>query len=694
MDQNQIVNVLIAAELLADGERLVNLLRKAGLSLHAEAARDVASLHEQLQHKRWDLLLHVPGNPALKTAQVCSALDDKGLDLSLILVGKPGEDTPFIPGNLRTCAVCLIGDLQGPAHAEQFVRTVRHELDGLDARRTLRRTLTQLKELQLRYDLVLDSATDAIAYLHDGIHLHANSAYRNLFGFETVDALRHQAFLDLVEEQDVAQVRQALRQARGANSAPCQFTAMTANGTRARLQLDAMAATWDQQSALQIILSPATGNAPLQQQLRELRTLDIVTGLLNSSGLHVQIELAISQAVDEHSESVLAIARLEGFEDYLSLGGRSSANFALADATGILRQVSPTDALLAHCGLGEFAILLKGQGSDAQARLLQANAATLNIHMKAVLPAGANLLFTVGTTFINGLTPSADVALDRARHNLTVLENSSLAAALPDAPYGTPEQMFQRLEDAFRNEDFILVFQPVVSLKEDGLQRYEVRIRLQDNGTLIYPPRFLELANQHGLGEKIDRWVCTRSLRLLHERQNPALKLTLNLTHNAIVSELFLPWLQEQMLSMRVNAAQIILQISELDVVSSPEHVARFCSQLRELDIPLSVTHFGCTLSPGHYHALEDAEYVKLDKSLLLGIGQDQVLRERLNTTVKSLHARGLLVIAPMIDHIELLPLLWQASVNFVQGNCLQEPSARMDFSFVQDEEITMSSFH
>jgi hypothetical protein len=47
-----------------------------------------------------------------------------------------------------------------------------------------------------------------------------------------------------------------------------------------------------------------------------------------------------------------------------------------------------------------------------------------------------------------------------------------------------------------------------------------------------------------------------------------------------------------------------------------------------------------------------------------------------------------------MIDQIELLPLLWQASVNFVQGNCLQEPSARMDFSFVQDEEITLNSFH
>jgi len=386
--------------------------------------------------------------------------------------------------------------------------------------------------------------------------------------------------------------------------------------------------------------------------------------------------------------------RLQGFDDYLTLTGRSAANFTLMDTTSLLRQSAPADALLAHCGHGEFTLLISGPDNAAQAHQLQSEAAALDARLQASLPAGTDLRLSIGSTFINELTPSAETALDRARHNLTVRENSNPAAATPEDPYGTPEQMFQRLEEAFAHEDFILVFQPIVSLKEDGLERYEVRIRLQDHGMLIYPPRFLELANQHGLGEQIDRWVWSKSLQLLHERQNPALKLTLNLTHNSVISEEFLPWLQQQMLALRIRAGQLNLQISELDVVSSPSHVARFCSQLRALDIPLSITHYGCTLQPGQYPTLDDADYVKLDKSLLNGIGQDATRRERLNTTVKSLHARGLLVIAPMIDEIELLPLLWQASVNFVQGNCLQEPSASMDFSFVQDEEITLNSFH
>lgn len=694
MDQNQVTNVLIAAELLADGEQLVNLLRKAGFSLHAEAVSDIPALRGRLQQRRWDLLLHLPGNASLQASQVCALLEDQALDIALVLIGDPCDASNSTFDSPLPCAVCTQGDLHNPLHAAQLVRSVRHELDALQSRRDLRRTQAQLKELQRRYELVLDSATDAIAYLHDGLHLHANRAWCTLFGVEGVEALNHQPFLDLVDDADVEAVRQTLRQARTGTPPPCLFTALTAGGSRTRLQLEAMAAVYDQQAALQIILSPATGNVAHARQLRLLRSQDLVTGLPNRAGLLTRIEAAIAQAIDVRGESALVLARLQGFEDFLTLVGRSAANYVLVDTASLLRQSTPADALVAHCGDGEFAILISGPDNATQTHALLAGAAALNAQLQAQLPGGADLRLSMGSTFINELTPSADLAVDRARHNLTVRENSSPAAVAPEDPYGTPEQMYRRLEEAFAHEDFILVFQPVVSLKEDGLERYEVRIRLQDHGTLIYPPRFLELANQHGLGEQIDRWVCSKSLQLLHERQNPALKLTLNLTHNSVISEEFLPWLQQQMLARRIQAGQLILQLSELDVVSSPGHVARFCTQLRALDIPLSITHYGCTLHPGQYAALDDADFVKLDKSLLSGIGQDAGRRERLNITVKSLHARGLLVIAPMIDQIELLPLLWQASVNFVQGNCLQEPSARMDFSFVQDEEITLNSFH
>ena len=271
-----------------------------------------------------------------------------------------------------------------------------------------------------------------------------------------------------------------------------------------------------------------------------------------------------------------------------------------------------------------------------------------------------------------------------------------MQSALPVSD-SQPEQILLRLRQALDSGNFVLVFQPVVSLQADGLEHYEVRIRMQNpagsEAELLYPPDFLEVANQHGLGEEIDRWVLSQSLQILAQRSNPRLRFTVNLTQNSIIGATLLPWLVEQLRRSRQSSEQLILQVSELDIVSTPDKVVRFSQQLEELNIRLSVTHFGCSLEPFRHLAMVRSHFVKLDKALLQDLNVDTQQQTKLRSTVQELYSRGLLVIAPMIDHIDLLPLLWQASINMVQGNCLQEPSDSMDFSFLQDEEITLRSF-
>jgi EAL domain-containing protein (putative c-di-GMP-specific phosphodiesterase class I) len=80
---------------------------------------------------------------------------------------------------------------------------------------------------------------------------------------------------------------------------------------------------------------------------------------------------------------------------------------------------------------------------------------------------------------------------------------------------------------------------------------------------------------------------------------------------------------------------------------------------------------------------------VKLDRSLLQNIDVDTRQRERLHEVVGTLHGQGISVIAPMIEDIKLLPMLWQAKVNFVQGNCLQQAADRMDFGVFNEEELS-----
>ncbi len=695
MEQKPTISVLIASERTSDGDRLLNLLRKEGYKVNGELVNDVATLREHLQGSRWDVLFFMAETADLSVGQIDTCLNDVAQDLSLLYLASDSHQETYPPALSSAWLQCKCSSLDTPESISYCLLLLARELRSLAQRRELRRISIEHKELQQRYQLLLENASDAVAYLNDGLHVYANSAYLDLFGLESLEQLKRYSLLDLIDEKDVVQVRDYLHNASVHTEAPCIFLGITAPNSRTRLSLQCAKAMYNDEVILQVLLRLASGNPKQQQRIKSQEGRDLLTNLLNRSAINTLIDLAIANSVYEQRNSAVMLLKIEELEDYELVAPKSTVNMLLADAARLFQDSMPKDTSIGHLGEGEFVALLSHETEYAQDQFLATLTNKLNDWLIDRSMKGSNMTFSAGMAIVNELSPSAIVVIDRARHNLTIRSTlGNVDTQTFTDPYGTADDMFKRLEVAFQQEDFLLVFQPVVNLKEDGVERYEVRIRLQDHDNLIYPPRFLELANQHGLGERIDRWVCAQSLELLSSRNKESLKLTINLTHNSIISKEFLPWLQNQIQQAKIAADQISLQISELDIVSSPVQVKLFCEQMKELGFILSITHYGSTSSPNTTLPLEVASIIKLDRSLLDRIDTDLEQRDKLNSTVNSLHAQGLLVIAPMIDKIDLLPYLWKANINFVQGNFLQEPSQSMDFTFVQDEELTLDSFH
>lgn len=695
MEQKPTINVLMATERLPLCERLLTVLRKAGYKVHGESFNDETTLRERLQHQRWDALFLFAESSELSVAQIEAAIEQVGQDLGLFYFLPPSSQHNDVATPPTGWAQCQQAELDKPEKITSCLAMITRELDNLFTRRELRKVTIAHNELQQRYQLLLENASDAVAYLNDGLHVYANHAYITLFGFDTEEQLKQHTLLDLVDEKDVGTVREYLQNATLHTESPCVFLGITAPNSRTRLSLQCAKAMYHDEVILQVLLRLASGNISHQQRIKSQEGRDLLTNLLNRKAISTLIDAAIADSVYEHRNCAVLLLKIEELEEFELVAAKSAVNMLLADAAKLLLDNMPPDASIGHFGEGIFIVLLSHKTEFAPDKFLATLTQTLNEWLNQRAAQGTHLHFSAGMAIVNELSPSATAVISRARHNLIIRSNLPQTSEQTfNDPYGTADEMFKRLEDALAHEDFLLVFQPVVNLKEDGVERYEVRIRLQDNENLIYPPRFLELANQHGLGELIDRWVCVQSLSLLRTRNSESLKLTINLTHNSIISNEFLPWLQKTMQQESIGTEQISLQISELDIVSAPVQVKQFCEQMKTLGFTLSITHYGVTYSANNTLPLEIASIIKLDRSLLDNIDTDLEQREKLNATVSSLHTRGLLVVAPMIDKIDFLPYLWKANINFVQGNCLQAPSANMDFSFVQDEELTLDSFH
>jgi EAL domain-containing protein (putative c-di-GMP-specific phosphodiesterase class I) len=83
---------------------------------------------------------------------------------------------------------------------------------------------------------------------------------------------------------------------------------------------------------------------------------------------------------------------------------------------------------------------------------------------------------------------------------------------------------------------------------------------------------------------------------------------------------------------------------------------------------------------------------VILDVSLVRNILYSPRLKKHVHKLIASLHERGLAVVTPQIEDVDVLPMLWSMGADYAQGYCLQPPSTSMNYEFMHEEEITLPS--
>jgi EAL domain-containing protein (putative c-di-GMP-specific phosphodiesterase class I) len=247
------------------------------------------------------------------------------------------------------------------------------------------------------------------------------------------------------------------------------------------------------------------------------------------------------------------------------------------------------------------------------------------------------------------------------------------------------------VQTALQSSSFGLLFQATLCFKNDDLKHFEIRSQFRDEeGSKLPSELVFESAIQNALGEQLDRRVILEALKTLGLTRNQQLRFTINLTQNSIVSADFFPWLESVLKNYPALSGQLVFQLSEIDILIAQHHMEYFCQMLSQLDIRLSISNFGCTLDPFRYLSLLRAHYVKLDVSLLKKLGREHIRQQNLISLVSEIQDNGLQVIAPLIERSSFLPLLWQAGIEFAQGNVIHKPEQKLNLQLLEHEEITI----
>lgn len=427
-------------------------------------------------------------------------------------------------------------------------------------------------------------------------------------------------------------------------------------------------------------------------QLDSLETIndrDTLTGLHSENYLYQAIDRCLQQVQTQKLAATLALLQLENFYEIRSWVGKSEANLLLSDIAQVLKNALPENVLLCRCNNYEFAALLVADCS-VNARLITDKVKQAMLcAVSPLIPPQLELKCGVGLAALESNIPSWAVVFARARHNLSLAHyHKELPAHLLSI---SPESALKQLQLALKKTPLALSFQATVNLQDDALQHYEVRCLLSRNEDTLPTALLFETAARNALGEQLDQRIINQVLQLLSEVNQSGLRLSINLSHNSLVSKKFLHWLTDRLTKNSAWAAQLVFQISETDALVAQHHLAYFCESIGRLGSKIALSKFGCTPDPLRYLSLVPASYIKLDAEMLAKIHVNQEKYENLHDMVGKLHDTGLRVIAPMLEELSILLLLWQMKIDFVQGNCLHAPADSMDFEFPGSQTLKLS---
>ncbi|MDA8277508.1 MAG: GGDEF domain-containing protein [Actinomycetota bacterium] len=415
--------------------------------------------------------------------------------------------------------------------------------------------------------------------------------------------------------------------------------------------------------------------------------IDEITGLYTIDYLNSEYERVRKVIGDELPGVALLLVDIDRFSVIESALGVHGSHAVLRVVANRFEDALGGLFLLVHVKRDNFAVLCLGVTEHAQVEMV-AHALRTTLDSPVIAPDGEEVVVTasIGVAFAfdqstSGvdLVDSATLARDRAKARgsgkLEYFAESMVSNAKDRRNF---ENMVRRAID---DEDIVVLFQPIISLEARKICGVEalVRLRHQDRG-LISPTEFIPVAKEIGRLPRMGAKVAKYALESLQEwqRRYPDQELTLGL--NLSGDELEEPDLVSNLIS-QVGASGIdpsILMVEIGTVDNNPSSKAHnSIEQLAKANIGLSVDEFGAGSSALSIFSRYQVSQVKIDRSLVLTLGQNERVLGVVGGLVNLAHSMKAEVVGIGVERAEQIRLMRSINIDKVQGYHIGPPIER-----------------
>lgn len=571
----------------------------------------------------------------------------------------------------------------------------------------LQRVRRQLAERDRLFQLISENAADMIAVIdRNGHRIYNSPAYQTILGYSQ-DELNTTSPLQQIHPEDHALVLGAAEKAR-----------LTGRGERLEYRILHKDGSWRVLESTASVIRDAGGeteglivvNRDITERKRAEEALahnafhDGLTNLANRTLLLDRLgrALAISRRHADFKFALLFID-IDGFKVVNDSLGHDAGDALLIQIAlrlmSCLRRSDTVsrpqpgnddettfgDSTLARPGGDEFVVLAEELRDPSDAirvaeRIREKLITPFDVDRhEIVVTASIGIAFSSDTsTEAQGVLRDAEIAMYRAKSTgkarCEVFDNAMHAGALKRL------QLETDLRKGVERGEFLVYYQPIVSLRDGRIVGFEALSRWQRPEGMVMPNEFIPVANETGIILSINQKMLPEACRQLRAWQalfpsEPPLSLSVNISPKQF-AQIDLPSQIGQLLQQGgMDPRCLDLEITETIAMADAERSAAVLAQLKALGVGLDIDDFGTGYSSLSRLQAFRVDTLKIDRAFVSRMDSDPETHGIVRIIVMLAHNLGIKVVAEGVETELQLDMLRDLGCERAQGYLFSKPA-------------------
>jgi diguanylate cyclase (GGDEF)-like protein/PAS domain S-box-containing protein len=431
------------------------------------------------------------------------------------------------------------------------------------------------------------------------------------------------------------------------------------------------------------IVRDVTDQYKMQNKISNMLYYDALTGISNRLHLEVLMEKLLLETYKKKSSFAVLFIDLDYFKHINDTLGHDVGDSLLQQIAETIGNSLEQGDIFARIGGDEFVIVLKDIHDEALVLRLHEIMKTVSRPWKVneyVLQISASIgvaRYPEDGKSIVDLMKNADIAMYRSkskgRNNFTFFEkelNQSIHMEM---------NLIQDMSAAIENGEFFFHYQPKVRLSGNEVIAAEALIRWNHPSMgLIYPDKFIDLAESTGLILKLGRWVIDEACRSIawFDEINPKkkLKLSINISIRQFQHEDLYQILKNAIEKYRIDASQLSIEITESIMMEENWEMIHKLNKIKSLNIGISLDDFGTGYSTLSYLDKLSVDELKIDKAFIDAIPRDGDKNILLDTIIAMGKTLNMTVVAEGVEQEYQRAYLEKKKCDVYQGFLFSKP--------------------